>query len=183
MTDVFDTNVQCEEVFDWLDDRSNTVSHSSYVVPLESPAHDDGIRRLARPTDPATSHKAAASVKQPTIQKLYKAILELCCEKGTTDHDLVEALSYGIDVSTQTTGIGSPSGVRTRRHELSDLGCVYVLGTVLVTAVGKQARLHMKWKTSELGEMVLAELEKDPNQPIQRIVLYYGGIEHVKEVR
>lgn len=73
-------------------------------------------RHLARTGDPSTSHEAAQSLRAVTITKTRMAILDLirAHPDGLTDQDIAVMLP----------GLASPSGLRTRRAELVDMGLV-----------------------------------------------------------
>jgi len=72
--------------------------------------------QLARTNDPTTSHQAAASLRAVHITKTRMAILDLLRghPDGLTDQDIARALP----------ALASPSGLRTRRHELGEMGLV-----------------------------------------------------------
>ena len=90
---------------------------------------------FARKSDPGTSHKAAASVKNitETQQFILKAL-----RKPGTDQKIAEAYK-----SFRKAPMASESGLRTRRSELVELGLVIDSGKRSKTASGRQA---IVWK-------------------------------------
>lgn len=73
----------------------------------------------ARLTDPETSHQAAASVNRATLPHTQRIILTLLALDGPmTDEELL--LLWNDRIAERI----SPSGIRTRRRELADLGLV-----------------------------------------------------------
>ena len=96
----------------------------------------DGVPR-ARLSDPETSHKAAQSVSDvPRAQRAVLFILDFLGASGTD-----EAIA---GVYEQFPGLPkqSPSGLRTRRKELVDLGLVVDSGRRLPLDTG---RLGIVW--------------------------------------
>ncbi len=85
---------------------------------------DDGERPRARRTDPGTSWAAADSVTDETITKTKKAILRVLEQGPMTDEQIASAVGPAYT---------SPSGLRTRRRELTDKG--------MVRDSGKRSRL------------------------------------------
>lgn len=81
----------------------------------------------ARTTDPATSHAAAASVKQRPGHEAILAILDLFGPH--TDEALYEW--------PEVRAVCSPSGARTRRAELVDMGLVRDTGRREKTAANR----------------------------------------------
>lgn len=74
-------------------------------------------RAHARRTDPATSHAAAAGISADDIRSTQQEVLLLLLDAPAADHQLQErAEARGI--------VQSPSGLRTRRSELAELGLV-----------------------------------------------------------
>lgn len=95
-------------------------------------AHDQlTLFALARPTDPETSHAAAASLDD--VQESQKQVHRLLRMFGPmTDERLV--------LMARTTGWNvSPSGLRTRRHELVAAGLVEDTGRRDTLASGRRA--------------------------------------------
>jgi len=98
------------------------------------------MRAHARWTDPVTSHLAAASIPEQSLRLNQQAVLHLLRRLGpSTDEDI--ALAY--DGPRQ-----SPSGLRTRRHELVAAGFVADSG---------QRRPLMSGRLSIVWEAVLEE--------------------------
>jgi hypothetical protein len=95
---------------------------------------------VARRTDPDTSWEAARSIDR--IRESQAAILGvLRAIEPATDEMLLDAVrSASIRMS--------PSGVRTRRHELVDLGFVRDTGNRVRGATGRRMIL---WRTTERG--------------------------------
>ena len=84
-----------------------------------------GPRAVARRHDPSTSWAAAASLGPTTIRRSQLVVWRLLQDDGPmTDEQLVARL----------LGRMSPSGARTRRAELVDLG--------LVRDTGQRVKLH-----------------------------------------
>lgn len=76
-----------------------------------------GPMAIARRTDPLTSHLAAASITSERIRKSQAEVLQLLALGPSCDEGIAErALTYNVRQS--------PSGLRTRRNELVDLGQV-----------------------------------------------------------
>lgn len=89
----------------------------------------------ARRTDPETSHEAAASVTD--LRARQAAVLVALRHLGpSTDERLVEQYPRIFPAVPQ-----SPSGLRTRRHELVAGGLVEWTGVKKVIASGRQARV------------------------------------------
>jgi hypothetical protein len=89
------------------------------------------VTALARPTDPETSHEAAASLDD--VRESQRRVHDLLRVFGpTTDERLViVAIASGWHVS--------PSGLRTRRHELVEAGLVVDTGQRATLASGRRA--------------------------------------------
>jgi hypothetical protein len=97
----------------------------------------------ARKTDPGTSHAAARSVQNISPTKL--AIITLL-NVPMTDNELVEA--YETMVRTGRAPLASPSGVRSRRAELTKDGLVVDSGYTEKLASG---RLAIVWASTDNG--------------------------------
>jgi len=94
---------------------------------------EDGVelamtrRPRARTHDPVTSHMAAASVRE--LRPKQQAVLDmLLVEDGLTDEEIARYYRGPAQ---------SPSGLRTRRCELVDLGLVRDSGRKAFTAAGR----------------------------------------------
>jgi hypothetical protein len=89
----------------------------------------DDLFAHARNTDPATSHKAAASVKR--IKESQAVIMKALGNSGPmTDEEIYRQVMPEIPISV--------SGCRTRRKELVDLGFVMDIGERRYTKSGRQ---------------------------------------------
>ena len=98
-----------------------------WVAPVVPIAH-------ARHTDPQTSHQAAASVTRITDTR--QAILDAYRLRGPMpDFDLEEY--YGQVWQMHRWPRQSPSGIRSRRAELTDLGLIIDSGRRTVTPSGR----------------------------------------------
>lgn len=91
---------------------------------------------IARTTDPATSHEAAA-----TVTKLGdKQTAVLCIHRdnpaGITDEQLIEQYREAIDLDPAVPD-QTDSGIRTRRAELVKLGWLEDTGRKGLTASGR----------------------------------------------
>lgn len=86
-------------------------------------------RAKARRTDPQTSHEAAASVGDLTAAQ--EAVYALIAERPRSDEQV-----YALLVSRQYPI--SPSGARTRRSELVDMGRVEDSGKHYLTGSGRK---------------------------------------------
>jgi hypothetical protein len=92
----------------------------------------------ARPTDPDTSHAAAASLDPEHIRKSQAAVLRVLGAIGAaSDHGLVE--TYALMAGVELVHPQSPSGIRTRRKELTRLGRVLDTGHRERTSSGRHA--------------------------------------------
>lgn len=92
----------------------------------------------ARTTDPRTSHEAAASVSNvtETQQNIYTLLVF-----PMTDDELVDA--YDRMAGSNGWKLASPSGIRSRRAELVDLGLVKDTGERRKSWSGRQAIVWM----------------------------------------
>jgi len=98
------------------------------------------VEPVARRTDPATSWAAAESVSERTIRKTQQEVLDILARRGpSTDEEIAES-AFRRD-SQQ-----SPSGLRTRRRELVDVGLVVDTGTRRPTKAG---RMSIVWRLAE----------------------------------
>jgi ribosomal protein L37AE/L43A len=90
----------------------------------------------ARGTDPKTSHEAAASLDPETLRETQREVLELFERYGPM---------ADIDLLRQAEHMGSkqsPSGLRTRRHELTEKGFLRASGNYIVN----KHRRHIEWE-------------------------------------
>ena len=78
----------------------------------------------ARATDPRTSHAAARSVG--ALRDSQQAVLRLFRELGPMSDDLL--VERYIAAAAEGLRPQSPSGIRTRRHELAEAGELVVVG-------------------------------------------------------
>lgn len=109
--------------------------HACHNRPLES-LNLRGTRALARKSDPATSHAAAATVDLTTGQRV---VLETFRAYGPmTDVALVDALRRDGRALSE-------SGARTRRSELVDAGMVWDTGERARLPSGRHA---IVWRSS-----------------------------------
>jgi hypothetical protein len=86
----------------------------------------------ARAADPATSHAAAASIegRSPVLRQRQAAVLTALQHApgtGLTDEELLAVYARWRS-STPSIPEQSPSGIRTRRHELTAMGHVLDTG-------------------------------------------------------
>lgn len=100
----------------------------------------------ARLTDPDTSHAAAKSVNN--VQRLRDVVLATVREHGPiSDEELIDRLHRaGVQ--------GSPSGIRTRRSELTTAGLITNHSKDGVTLSGRRCR---RWIVAEQLALVLVE--------------------------
>lgn len=96
---------------------------------------------VARKTDPATSHEAAASVTN--ITETQQAILTLLTWPKT-DEDLVDVYYQMADSNGWRHA--SPSGIRSRRAELTARGLIEDTGGRVKLRSGRFAIL---WRTAQ----------------------------------
>jgi len=93
---------------------------------------------LARSTDPETSQLAAELLDAEHIRKSQAAVLRVLGSIGpSSDHGLIEA--YGQLAADGIVRPQSPSGIRTRRKELTVRGRVLDTGHRERTPSGRQA--------------------------------------------
>lgn len=96
------------------------------------------MNRYARNTDPHTSHEAAETTQD--LRRIEKLILELMQDDPFTDEQLVRF--WDLAAANGVVPWHSPSGIRTRRKSLSDLGLLEVVG-IGKTRSNRSARI---WK-------------------------------------
>lgn len=93
----------------------------------------------ARRTDPETSHAAAASLSEARITENQACLLQALAQFGPmTDTDLVAAYQRHWKHAEWTQQ--SDSGLRTRRKELTDKGCIVYHGEATL-ATGRKAQV------------------------------------------
>lgn len=98
-------------------------------------------RAVARRTDPGTSWEAARSVDH--IRESQVEVLDCIARGGLmTDEELV-------DILASEGSMQSPSGIRTRRNELVDMGRIRDSGK---RARGKTGRRMILWETVPLRD-------------------------------
>lgn len=91
----------------------------------------------ARRTDPATSHDAARSIKAAALRASQEAVLKFLRRHGpATDVELVEGYPEWARALHPPQ---SPSGLRTRRHELVEAGAVVDTGDRAELPSGRKA--------------------------------------------
>lgn len=97
-------------------------------------------RAVARRTDPLTSHLAAGSITSERIRRSQAEVLTVLRRYGSMcDESIAEhAKTLGI--------VQSPSGLRTRRSELVDLGQIADSGSRVRLRSG---RMSIVWRLSE----------------------------------
>ena len=99
----------------------------------------DALHR-ARSTDPPTSHEAAATVEE--LREKQKAVLwqlQAAGWTGLTDEELLGRYENLVEIQPRLTLRQSPSGLRTRRSELGELGLVADAGATRRTRSGRRA--------------------------------------------
>lgn len=86
---------------------------------------------LTRASDPETSRAAAASLKD--VRASQRAVYALLREHGASTDERLQRLAalHGLQIS--------PSGLRTRRHELTALGLVVDSGRTQILDTGRAA--------------------------------------------
>ena len=99
------------------------------------------LHAVARRGDPSTSWAAANSLYPETLRRTLRLVLHTIQDRGPmTDEHLVDLLE----------GAMSPSGARSRRAELVDLGLVYDTGQRLVLRSGRRAIVWAaRWMSPE----------------------------------
>lgn len=100
--------------------------------------HDGEPTAHARPTDPHTSHEAARSVGGDRLRASQQAVLAVLKHHGpSTDLLLVEL--YDMLAAAGAQPVQSPSGIRSRRHELVEAGQVVDTGRRVKLPSGRRA--------------------------------------------
>lgn len=103
-------------------------------VPGQTSIMDIEPLAYARTTDPETSHAAASSISSDAIRKSQQIVLDHLAAHGPmSDTQLVHNLT------TWSLELMSPSGIRTRRRELTDLGFVEDSGGRVTLQSGRKA--------------------------------------------
>jgi len=93
---------------------------------------------LARPSDPETSHEAAESLDAEHIRKSQTAVLAVLGYLGqSTDARLVKTYIELAELGQVPQQ--SPSGIRTRRKELTRLGRVLDTGHRSIAPSGRRS--------------------------------------------
>jgi len=104
---------------------------------------------VARSTDPETSWEA--TIKVTNIRESQAKIWSILAKVGAmTDEGILEAM-------IKRGWLISPSGCRTRRHELCELGLVEHSGNYSKTIMGNRSRV---WRALDLDEWKRRQLEK-----------------------
>lgn len=99
------------------------------------PTLEQGPTPVARRTDPATSHAAARSTRDTGT--IRARILELIRTEGPlTDEELLE-----LYARRHPDTPASPSGIRTRRKELVEMGYLEDSGQRATTKAGRQTAI------------------------------------------
>lgn len=93
---------------------------------------------LARRADPATSHDAARSIQGDRLRDSQEAILALLRRFGPMcDTELLD--TYQRYAASSDYPRQSPSGIRSRRHELVNAGRVVDTGERMKLSPGRQS--------------------------------------------
>ena len=96
-----------------------------------------------RISDPETSFDAAASVKPEETRAIYKQLITVLGDHGPlTD----EGIAHYVEA-----GAASPSGLRTRRHELLATGYIEYAGYKKPLATGRKSRC---WQLTTKGAAI-----------------------------
>lgn len=112
------------------------------AVPRTDPDQPAIFRAVARLDDPETSWAAAASITN--ITQTHSRILTVLGDLGIgTDEDI--SRHYGIFASRFQWPPVSPSGLRSRRAELVEIGRIKDSGERGLTASGRKS---IKWITA-----------------------------------
>ena len=113
------------------------VKHGQLAREREGQSH--GEQAHARRTDPATSHKAAASVSIVNLGRVKDGIIEILKDHGPQTDEYIAAV-YAARVSKGMYPKHSPSGLRTRRSWLVDHGFVKAVG-IGKTSAGRTCQI------------------------------------------
>lgn len=101
--------------------------------PIEEKAH-------ARVSDPWTSHAAAASIEPVKLRASQEAVLAAFRATGPMCHENL-ILFYGSNATRFGWPIQSPSGIRTRAHELHEAGLLEDTGDVVTLTSGRKSKV------------------------------------------
>jgi hypothetical protein len=101
-----------------------------------------------RKTDPVTSEEAAKSIPVPSLSNSRKAILDIF-KKHKALHDEDLGAIYSTLASDGSAPYLSPSGLRSRRAELRDMGYLEDSGDRGKTYSGRSTII---WKITQEGK-------------------------------
>lgn len=105
---------------------------------MNEPSLFDAPVARARSADPDTSHAAAASLTSDAIRRSQQAVLRVLRDRGPmTDTSLVN--EYEVQAWKGAAPKQSPSGIRTRRKELVEMGFVQAAGKKELLDSGRYA--------------------------------------------
>lgn len=114
----------------------------------------------ARRTDPATSHEAAASIgaKRANLNQGHVLIVMRVLGGRCTDEELVSAYTemQQTDMWSKRLAQQSPSGIRTRRKELAEMGKVEEAGHKVKRRNGRDLK-HTIWRALDEKEVTSRE--------------------------
>lgn len=97
-------------------------------------------RAHARRSDPETSHAAAASISQEKLRASQVAVLAIFQRVGAMHDERLLAAYADVTLLHGTIGpMQSPSGIRTRRRELVDLGLLRNSGETVTLPSGRRS--------------------------------------------
>jgi hypothetical protein len=138
----------------------NREDHSAPVSSL--PLFADAAR--ARRKDPETSHEAARHASE-NLRKSQYAVLAAFRELGAmSDETLVDRYAELHGQSPTTYPDQSPSGLRTRRHELVLLGKIVFTGRRDENAAGKVKPRLWRLAAEAKGERVTVRDQSAPHR-------------------
>lgn len=123
---------------------------------FHDPAPHDAPRAVARRTDPVTSWAAAQSVEHIRISQ--QRVHTILSYRDGTDHDIAQRYQMIVE-SVIGWEPQSPSGLRTRRKELCDLGVVFDSGRTELLPSG---RYSIVWTVNKPGGTVPSHREDAP---------------------
>lgn len=113
----------------------------------------------ARRSDPPTSHAAAGSVGD--LRESQRAVLTCFLENGPMhDEQLVSVYT------ARCTPRQSTSGLRTRRHELAELGLLSATGDLAQTTYGRDSAV---WGLTDKGRQQAETLPAEADDPLEAI--------------